>query len=385
MTREVFMWNYIKKNIVPNYYNELYINSKKIYSLKNDSEKKNISSLILYTSLFPSFIQSKIHNNEDYILKKIIHRNYDGAGILIKDNYSIEDYLNTFYKQKFRSNIKRYKRHLESSFDIKYETYFGDISKENFNFLIDNLYILLKKRFKQKNKKNHFLENWENNIKDLRTQINNKKASLLVIYDCKKPISISISQHNDAAGIRFSDCTAYDIDYSKFGLGHLSNYKKLEWCLNNNYIFLDLGNGISNIKKEWCNTLYDFEYQLYYKKKSTLAYIIAYYEIFKIKVKNLIKHLFIKNQVEKNKSKSPKLKPSYSLYKLNSNKNIQNGNHVLVNINKQNFEFLRLPVYNYLFSCNEHINNITIYEVKNELNTYLIKGQNNFTKLILNT
>ena len=99
---------------------------------------------------------------------------------------------------------------------------------------------------------------------------------MFVIYHDTRPISISLNFHYNER-ILFSDCASYDIDYEKFGLGHIDLYKHLEWCLENNYAFLDLGNGVSEYKSKWCNIFYNFHYFLYFKKKSIFAMAISYF------------------------------------------------------------------------------------------------------------
>ena len=77
---------------------------------------------------------------------------------------------------------------------------------------------------------------WDDNIKNLHALINQKKASLFVIYDGDRPISISLNRHINNS-ILFSETHSYDVEYSKYGLGHVDNYMLLNWCINNNFDF----------------------------------------------------------------------------------------------------------------------------------------------------
>src|SRR5690606_41905928 len=61
------------------------------------------------------------------------------------------------------------------------------------------------------------------------TLFRSKRASFFVIYDGDHPIEISLNYHlND---VLFSSISSFDIDYAKFGLGHIEIHKQLEWCL----------------------------------------------------------------------------------------------------------------------------------------------------------
>jgi hypothetical protein len=147
------------------------------------------------------------------------------------------------------------------------------------------------KRFDNKKETHVFMMEWESNTKDLAALIRQNKSSLLVIYDKKKPISISVKRHIDNT-ILFSETHAYDMDYSKYSLSDLDKYYTLNWCINNHYPFIDLGIGLSYHKKKWANLIYDIQYKIYYKNKA-IARVIALFEIAKIKIKNTLKQQIV--------------------------------------------------------------------------------------------
>src|SRR5690606_9401311 len=124
----------------------------------------------------------------------------------------------------------------------------------------------LTKRFEQRNDTNHILINWERYKNILFPLINEKKASIFVIYNNESPIQISINFHYGKTF--FAHIPAYDVDYAPYGLGNTAVYKQLEWCIENNYEYLDMGNGYLEYKKRWCNYQYDLETHIFYKKTS---------------------------------------------------------------------------------------------------------------------
>lgn len=273
----------------PSIYQYIFINNKKI--LHKNFIKDNEAPKVFYVSLYPTFLEAKL-GYENYVTKKIEHKGPSCAGVLFDKNYTIESYLNEFTKRQFRKNLRSAIKKLESSFNITYEYNFGNISQEKCTFLLKNLYIMTTERFKKLNKSSLFMKSWEDKTKDLDQLINKKEASLFVIYDNDKPISISLNRHENNS-VLFSEIHSYNMDYSKYSLGHLDNYMLIKWCIENSYDYLDLGMGNLDYKKKCCNALYNWEYHIYYAKNSFAAVSIAYFEILKIKIKNFIKSILL--------------------------------------------------------------------------------------------
>lgn len=299
--KEQFIYDFLKnsKAVVPNCFEYLCINNN-VFLNKNASKPNDLSDVI-YVSLFPTFLDSKIVNESEYNSKKILHRGISGAGILLDEVYTPESYLLKHTKRQLRKNLKKSFSQLEESHKVTYEYNCGEISEEKCSFLLKTLHDMIKKRFEGKEEDHVFMIEWDKNIKDLHALINQKRASLFVVYDDDKPISISLNRHINNS-ILFSETHSYDQEYSKFGLGHIDNYMLLNWCINNNFDFLDLGIGVYDYKKKWCNTFYNIEYHIYYKKNSVITKVIAQYEIFKIKIKNLIKSTNIGDSIKKLKA-----------------------------------------------------------------------------------
>ncbi|MFD0988642.1 GNAT family N-acetyltransferase [Mariniflexile jejuense] len=381
--KEQFIWDFQNKEIIPSCYENVFFNNT---TYKNELSLAN-KEKIVYVSLVPSYINYTLVNQEDYNQKKIQHIGKDGAGILIDGNYTTDTYLQKFTSKKLRINLKRGKTRLEESFNIKYECNFGSITADKYNFLLSELRIMLEKRFKEKNIENMFLKEWDLHTTNLYSLINTKKASLFVIYSDEKPISITINNHI-LNSILYSKTNAFDTDYSKFGLGQIDNYILLDWCLKNNYHFLDLGFGILEYKKKWCNLFYNYEYHLYTKKGSLTASSIALMESFKIKFKNnlkifkidkvlqSIKFIFKKTPIEKNNSS-----PVETLEVKTKSDEINDDFLKNINIKNKKFKALRQPIYNYLYNSKLHVDTIETYEVTNQKNTYIVKAEEDIIKI----
>jgi hypothetical protein len=386
--REEFIWEFTRIGKIPTIYKKLSSNNKS-YTNKENADVPNTSNVICAT-LLPNFLTPFIKNEELYTLEKITHKNFSGAGISITYPETFDGFLNKNLKTQIRKNLRRTISRLEESFNITYKYYFGEITTEEFNFLLNTLKNFLVKRFDQKNMLNHFLNEWNKNIEGLFELINQKKASFIVVYDNEKPISISLNRHIENS-IMHSDCNGYDLDYSKYGLGHLDNYLLLKWCFENEYDFLDLGIGVIEYKTKWCNTYYDFEYHIYYKKKSLTAKIVASVEINKIKAKNLVKELKLDVYLKKLKATLTKKdmpmdtdNVTYNLEEITSSDTYNSQDLTKLNIYLPETEGIRQPIYDYLYSNNGHIDNIELFKVENEPNTYIFKTETKINKVIFN-
>lgn len=382
ISREQFLWNFFKnsKGIIPKCYEKVSLDAKKI--INKDAAKENSSKLI-YISLVPDFFNSKIVNSEKYNLIKINHYGMSGAGMLFDKKHTFETYQKEFLKASYLKTFRRAINRLEKCFNISYEYNYGDISEEKCNYLTKHLKRMLVARFDEKNAESVFMNEWDSNIADLRLLINQKKSSLFVVYDNDTPISISLNRHIDE-NISFSECHAYNIDYSKFSLGHLDNYLLLNWCLNNNVYFLDLGLGNLDYKSKWCNKFYEIEYHIYYKKKSVLSKLIAYFEVFKIKLKNVIKKLKIDVRLNKFKEKLTKQQPEntevkYAVETIESPTLLEGFNTMPITYNEG--KFTKRILFDFLYSNIENLNDVTVYKSINNENLFLIKGKNKASKI----
>lgn len=286
--KEQFIWDFCKNG---NGKISSFIQSVnfKAYNIIN-KEVNPASQLfkVFYLSLFPGYLDSKLVKSKAYNFKKITHHGFGGAGIDLEGTNSVESYLKANKKKKLWTNIKRGKKKLEETYLIDYEYNYGSISDEKCAFILDTLKEMISKRFGMEALRHSFIMDWENNILDMADSIRQEKTSLLVIYSDHKPVSISVNRHV-AGTIFFCDTHGFDLNYSEYGLGNINNYMRLNLCFKNKIPFLDLGNGVSDFKKIWCNSFYETYYLIYFKKHDFIATVIAYFEITKIRLKNFIK------------------------------------------------------------------------------------------------
>lgn len=386
INRKQFLWDFLKKEMIPNCIESVELNGFSFIN-KNSTVDNHDNIYLTIISLAPNYLKLNFSNKEPYLEKKIDNIHLDGCGIIINEKETLESYLQNILSTQTRKNVKRFWNRLNQSFNIEIIYYFGHISEETCAFLLSKLHNMVNKRFGNKKNINSFIFNWENNTKNVFSSINNKNASLFVIYSDGIPINITLNYHSHNA-ILYAECNGYDQDYYKFGLGHIDNYILLKWCIDNNYKYLDLGNGMMDYKRKWSNSFYKIQYIVHFNNKNAVSKTLASIEIFKIKTKNFFKKIKLDIFIIHLKYflKSPKkgiesANMSYNLEKMDDAAFVKLEG--LIEVDLKASDFLKKPVYDSIFNNNEHINDIIIYKFSDSI--YIIKGKKTDIKLTIDT
>lgn len=375
--KEDFYRNLFELNKIPIAYDELFFEFNNVSNISNKSYTKYVlpsTQKIHSFQLVPNYLKTEI---KEGLTQKKIFQKYGYAANLMECN-SIEDYIKTNFKSSFRNNVKRSIKRLEASFDINYKMFYGDIVFEEYTSLMTSFHEMLSKRFQQLNVRNISLENWEHYLKIAFDRINNKEASLFVIYKNQEPIAYSLNFHFDE--IFYFAIPTFNLDFSKFTLGNVVIYKNLEWSFNNEFKMFDMGYGGFENKINWCNTTYNFEHCLLFSSKNVLGYLYA--AILKHKYQ-LINYLLRKNinTTYRNFKNFVLRKKKLEVldYRILPNESIANDSY-LINFNDDRYNYLKKPIYDFLYSNNEHINNVQVFALNKEKN-YIIKGTKNQIKI----
>ncbi len=372
-----FFFEYYEKCRIPDSYSEVfYTQEEKVWKNTNYQEIKNLG-LVNSVMFIPQYISPRVNKN-CFNVKKVTQF-FKGYAIFLDEFKSIDDYLRYRFKKNAKSIRKRIKR-LELSFPISYHFYFGDISEEDYHFLMDTLKKMVIKRFKERNDISQNLLNWEHYQNIFFDLINNKKASLFVIKNGTEPICISISNHFN--GKMFSSVSSYDIDFAKFSLGSIEIYKKLEWCLENNHNTYEFGMGDLSYKREWSNNIYNFEHQIIYPKKSIIAKTKATIEFIKVSIKERIYKLAYV-RYKKWKAKRKKSAPFHLSYSVYPGEDIVDYKSLSkIDYNLDSYSFLRKVVFDFLYSNMENVIHVEVYKWPKQEKSYLILGQSNKQKVV---
>ena len=113
--------------------------------------------------------------------------------ILLKNYKNTEDYLKQKFSAGRRSKFRTYQKRLKTCFNIEYKTYFGNISKDEYEMLFKAFHDMTKKRFLEKNIQNYDLSRWHIYHEIAYPLINSKEAVLFVVFSDGEPISICLN------------------------------------------------------------------------------------------------------------------------------------------------------------------------------------------------
>ena len=355
-------------------------NAYKPLSAINNAGKNNV--YVIYN--IPSYNETPIIlSNRDYKLRLNKLRDYEGYRINFSKYDTIGDYFKNQLGSKKLGNIRRRQKKLEHCFNISYTLYYNeDLNQELYLWLMKELKELLIRKFESKKEFYIFTSDaiWAYYTDLIHEMISNGEASLFVVSNDGKPISFYISYHFDSYVMGVMP--VFDLDYSKFGLGAITIKKLLESLYAMGVRRYDFYKGEYGYKKDWCNETYFYEHHVLYNQ-TLLSKTIAHVLSFKFKIKQYLIKKGVNNLYYK-----------ILFYLKNSKNNVSIKYKTLeiadIELSKMNLEFIsildneykdiRRFVYEFLYSNNLFVSNITVY--KNDEVGYVIKTENKNLHLI---
>ncbi len=368
-----------KRKALPVYNSLTNTISGNITSKSNDAcaiTKRNIYCI----NDFPSYINGSITDN---IWKSKKVNTYKGSLILLKEYNNTKDYLKKKFKTPKRFRI--YQSKLENSFNIEYKSYYGDISKKEYDFLFEEFHKMLKTRFLEKQIKNHDLSRWEAYHEAAFPLIKNKEAVFFVIFSDRKPISFYLNLlHNKTV---YGYVKTYDIDYSKFSIGFINFIQQLKWCFENNIEVYDLLKGNYAYKNKLIDQEFYYQKHIIYNSKSLLSIIYANFIFAKtrlfygaINVLKMINVDLLYHKLTNNlyNNKIGNDAPKIIIANLSKKPNEQLDR---IDLNDETFSFLKRITYKFLYHNDESMETVELFKFNKEVNTYLISGKKQLQKI----
>ncbi|MDG1728719.1 MAG: GNAT family N-acetyltransferase [Algibacter sp.] len=365
---------------LPDCYLNLSYKGKKGFTNFNAPKKTN--SLVYSNILAPNYLNYSIDKNRFKFIK--IKQANEGFAIDMAGLSSAKAYIDSHSSRSFRKMVRQSIRRLEHSFNISYKMYYNDISKEEYDKLLETLRNMLDKRFRQKKRTHKVLGEWEQKKELFYNSLKKKNASIFVIYDSLEPIGISLNYLSGS--IVFSNIASYNTDYHKFSLGHIDIYKNIDWCVENDYELMELAWGDLQYKRRWCNDIYTFEHHILYKKNSILGLIIGNFEYCKIYIKEFLKrknfHLYLQRLKKKRtyNEGDREVKVSFEKYLETE----ENSTCKEINWKTDEFKCLRKIIYDFLYLYQENVNDIKVFSFDKQLKAFYIQGNKNKKKFFLN-
>lgn len=245
------------------------------YSLNSDIEKNHdFKNKVFLIYDVPIYFDLDL-NNDHKKLGLIRIKQYPGFLVDLENYTDFNHYFSSTFSKSSRYKLTKYKKRLESCFDISYTMYYGAMDRKQYDTIFGYFKHLLEKRFLDKGTINNNLDpkEWNFYADVAFPMILEKKASLFVIYHGDTPIGVTLNYFSET--ILFDAITVFDIDYEKFHLGSVTIMKLIEWSVDNKIRYFDFSKGYFDYKKRWSNREYDFEYHLYYDRSSILSIALA--------------------------------------------------------------------------------------------------------------
>lgn len=324
--------------------------------------------------LVPGYMQFHLKDPADTVVR--IPQDNWGYSIDLKGCVTADDYLQQQFKSKYRSIIRRYIKRLDTCFKTAYITHGEDLAPDQYEFLMEALKTMIDRRFGQRNESHKEEKNWKDILANSYDLIRRNKASLFVIYADGEPIEISLNYHFH--GILFSCVSSYDIDYAKFGLGHVEIYKQLEWCLANGFRVFEMGVGGMDYKRRWSNNVYQFEHLVIFKDgwprnvKSGL-------EIARIRLKEYLKSKKVNEMPRRLKNRFVRTVPGGDAVKgpelLDADPAKWDGDWQPVAWTSGRHAYLRSHVFDFLYSSEEQKKDVEVYQSGVHPGRFVIRGK----------
>lgn len=375
-------------SFVKHTYLPYYINTGKnltngiTYTLRDTNFHDYRGKVFLVRDL-PSYL--KIDEPEGASLKVEKIFQYPGFITKIPEYQDLDKYLKSIYKSNTRSKFRRNINRLEACFEVDYKMYFGSIIQQNFDSIFDNFYKLFEKRYKDKGEPCGELNPvlWNYYCELAFQMINEKTASLFVIYCNQKPVAITFSYHFDQTLIEA--LTVFDIDFYRYNLGHTMILKLLEWSFENDIKIFDYTQGDFEYKKRWSDTNYDTFYHVLYDSKSIKSTIMAsglhtYFNlkrIFRERKFNKIYHN-LKFKLSSKKALNVDNNNSYKVYEESTMPELKIME--LVDLKSQAYGFQRRALYDFLYMNPVSVKELEFYRTQD--NKLYVKGEKLKLKIV---
>ena len=143
-------------------------------------------------------------------------------------------------------------------------------------------------------------------------------------------------------------------------------------------------------KRVWCNVIEEYKCDVIYNKNIPTDMLIAFLVSKFLNLKKLLEgrkilpiNLNLVLRAKEPKAPIANIDGSIA-YKLEDLDELPSQENISpVDLNDTDFQFLRYPVYNYIFASLEHAKNLNIYSINTEKNSYIIEGKSKLKKLTL--
>lgn len=377
---------FVRPTILPLHINIGKNHTKGISYSLNNNKKPDYRNKVFLIYDVPTFFELDLKNDQkDLGLIKL--KQYPGFLVDLKKYTDFNHYFSTTFSKSSRYKLTKYKKRLESSFDISYKMYYGNMDREEYDSIFVHFKRLLEKRFSDKGTTNNNLnpKEWNFYKEVAYPMILEKKASLFVIYNEDTPIGITLNYFSET--ILFDAITVFDIDYEKFHLGSVTIMKLIEWAMDNKFGYFDFSKGYFDYKKRWSNREYDFEHHLYYDRSSMLSTILARFIAFYFNLKQYSREKDLNTKfynlsfwLRNRKSKKEGIE-KYQFSPVSDDAIIENYKEI--NRDSDEWNHLKTMIFEFLYLNNESQKNLKIKKNVHEDHKFIFKSNEKIIMLTI--
>ncbi|MEM8937774.1 MAG: GNAT family N-acetyltransferase [Bacteroidota bacterium] len=339
----------------------------------------------------PDYLSPKLNSNNIGILHKEV-KMYEGYMINLGNYNDLNDYLSKKFDSKRRSQFKGYKKRLEIVLPVDYKIYYGEISKEHYDFLFEKFLEMLKRRSAQKKILNDEIKHWKIYHELTYPRILKKEAYLAVLYHGDNPISICLNMVYDK--IVYGCIKTHDIDYAKFSLGFVDLLNQLEWCFMNKFEVFDLLKGKYDYKTRWVDSRYSFTKYIIYDSRSRLVSGLASLEWLKFKIlyglANILRNwnvniIFQKSIAAWHYWRNPKSKiPIQSKLFVESITDLPDVSKIVkIDYEKEEYRLIKKTVLDFVHRNKIHIQEVNLFNSLERKDMFFLQGGERIQKITL--
>ena len=314
-------------------------------------------------------------------------RQYPGYLIDLSGFTGLDEFLGRQFSKSSRYKLRKYKKRLEQSFDIRYVMHTGEMGSEEYEQLFETFRGLLVKRFQEKQTTNNNLDvrEWSFYREVAYPLLLQGKAGLFVIYAGEAPIGVTLLYFSRR--IAFDAITVFDTDYGKFHPGSVTIMALIEWCLANKMEVLDFSKGYFDYKEQWATRKYDFEYHIYYDRASRKSALTAQGLASFYRLKQSLRERRVNEKLHalafrlKGRTGPGQVqKLPFSLEEVPPD----SPTGSLVPPGSEEFGALLAPLCEHLYLSGDHIRDLSVYRDPDTRDRYLFKGPGTLKGVRLN-
>ncbi|KAB7530501.1 GNAT family N-acetyltransferase [Flagellimonas olearia] len=263
------------------------------YSLDQTGLEDDFKGKVFLIYDIPDFVHIDTTNipNKMGVLKS---KQYYGYLIDLNNYDSINSYLADKLSGRRKKKLVASKKKMEGELLVEYKVYESNIPVEKYEYLFESLFLLIDKRFTNKNTTNAHspieIKNWYKSL--FFRLIQNNQASITSVEVSGTPIAVSFNYNSSE--FLFSAIPILDDDFLKYGIGNIRLIKNIEYSINKKFKFYDLGKGSYGYKHRWATKKYSFEHHILYDKRSPKSILIATILIFYFRLKQFARKVYRK-------------------------------------------------------------------------------------------